>query len=226
MVKKETKAEDNSKVIDKELGIDYSYLLNRDATDTMVVSPEEIAEEDNELIRSFLEANADIKTYIDKSIFDPKGAVASHIINLCKDKEYKVKVGEKEYRLAQAILIMVMSDCYNYVQSVAKALAEKSGNRNAIQLSDDDVYAIAENYFKHGGKSVEIKITNDTKKKSNDNKKAKTSAVKSKINTSSESSNSSEDSDDDFPFEIKDDEPENEPAVEENKPTQLSFFDL
>lgn len=207
----EKKSEDKSKVIDKDLGIDYTYLLNKGATDTLVVSEEEVAAEDNELIASFLSANADVKPYIDKSIFDPKGAVAKHIINLCKDSNYKVKVGDKEYRLPQAIMLMVMADCYTYVTSVAKALAEKSGNKNSIQLADSDVYAIAENYFKHGGKSVEIKITNDIKKaapkaKKNDNKSSDVSLPEAvEVNETSVEETSSDD-DDVF--------------------KQLSFFDL
>lgn len=221
----EKKSEDKSKVIDKDLGIDYTYLLNKGAIDTLIVSEEEIAEEDNELVASFLSANADVKPYIDKSIFDPQGAVAKHIINLCKDMNYKVKVGEKEYRLPQAIMLMAMSDCYNYVTSVAKALAEKSGNKSCIQLSDADVYAIAENYFKHGGRKVEIKITDETKKSAS--KTIKPSAKKPTVATDTSVKANvtpvADDvvSDDDLPYEIKD-----EPVKEEPKSEQISFFDL
>lgn len=226
MVKKETKTEDNSKVIDKELGVDYTYLLNRETTDTIAVTPEEVAEEDNELIASFLEANADVKPYIDKAVFDPTGLVARHLINLCKDKDYKVKVGEKEYRLPQAILLKAFSDAYNYVQGVAKALADKSGAKNCIQLSDDDVYAIAENYFKLGGKSADIRITNETKKSAKKTPSAKPKGAVSKI-SSEKSEETDADNIDDLPYEIKDDEA-SEPSVveEEHKATQISFFDL
>lgn len=221
-VKEVKKSEDKSKVIDKDLGIDYSYLLNKGALDTLIVSEEEVAEEDNELIASFLSANADVKPYIDKSIFDPQGAVAKHIINLCKDSNYKVKVGEVEYRLPQAIMLMVMSDCYNYVTSVAKALAEKSGNKSCVQLSDSDVYAIAENYFKHGGKKVEIKITNETKKSTpKTTKTATTTSADTSVKANVTPVVENEPSDDDLPYEIKD-----EPIKEEPKATQISFFDM
>ena len=205
---------DDSKVIDNTLGVDYTHLLNRSAFDTVIVSPEEIAAEDNELVRSFLSANADIKPYIDKAIFDPAGAVARHIINLCKNPDFMVKIGETEYRLPQAIMIKAMSDCYSYVQGVAQALAEKSGNSSCIQLSDQNVYEIAENYFKLGGKRAEIKITNENKKV----EKKKPHAIPKKEEKKA--------IDNDLPIEITDDEPSEPSTSEESKFTQMTFFDL
>lgn len=188
------------------LGNDYTYLLNR-KQNTLVVSEEEIASEDTELLSAFMDANKDVQPYIDKAVFDPCGAVAKHIINLCKDKNYKVKVGEKEYRLPNAIMITAMSHCYNYVVKIAEQLANASGNRQCIQMTDEDVYMIAENFFKFGDKTPEIKVSTPSapKKASKSSKPiAKTTPVHS-------------DNDEDEPVEITD-----EPA----KDVQISLFDM
>lgn len=188
------------------LGNDYTYLLNR-KQDTIVVSDEEIASEDTELLSAFMDANKDVQPYIDKAVFDPCGAVARHIINLCKNKDYKVKVGEKEYRLPNAIMLTAMSNCYNYVVKIAEQVAKASGNSNCIQLTDEDVYTIAENYFKFGDKTPEIKVTTPSAPKKV-NKTTKTPTAKTTPVVSSD--------DEDEPIEI----------TEEPKDVQISLFDM
>ena len=214
----EKKEEKKIEVKDKELGVDYSYLINRTIT-PFVFSEEEIASEDTELLRTFLEQNNSVQPYIDKAIFDPEAICAKHILNKLKDKDFKVKIGEKEYRLAEAIMLKVMGACYTYVQNVAQAIAQARGNKNCIQLSDDDVFQIAENYFKLGGMNATITISDvrpSAKKKADKKSEPKTTTTVTPI---------SEDKKDDLdlPEEIDTDVEE---TVVENKPTQISFFDL
>ena len=137
-----------AKVMDKKLGVDYSYMLNRQTINARVITDAEILSEENDLIQLFLAANKDLEPYIDKALFDPTALVARKVIDWCKNPEYMVGVNGKEYRLPQVIMMMVMGDCYRYVTEVAKALAEQTKNHTSIQLSDEDVYTIAENYTK------------------------------------------------------------------------------
>ena len=99
-----------------------------------------------------------------------------------------------------------MSDCYNYVVSVAKALAEARGDRSKIQLSDSAVFEIAENYFRHGGSKIDISITNKTEQKKDQKKEKKKPEAEPKK--------------EDLPEEVKQPEPEKEDSK------QISFFDL
>lgn len=193
------------KVMDEKLGIDYSYMLNRKDIPLRVITEDDVMAEDTDLMRAFMEANAEITPYIDKALFDPTAVVARHILDLCKDKSYMVKVGEKEYRLPQVIMMVAMQGCYQYVTDVAKALAEQTNNKQSIQLSDADVFAIAENYFRHGGDKAEIKT--DDKKKKAEPKKAAAKNEQKKTDTE----------DDSLPFEID--------AEEDTSYKQLSFFD-
>lgn len=189
-----------AKVLDKDLNIDYSYMLNRTDVPVRIISDEEIMSEESDLIRAFLEANTELTPYIDKALFDPTALVARHIIDLCKDRNYMVEVNGKAYRLPQVIMMIGMAGCYKYVMDVAKALANQTKNKNSIQLADSDVYTIAENYFKHG--SIEVKISTEEKKK----------PTPKKPDAKEE---------DDLPEEVDTDNIELEP-----KNKQLSFFDM
>lgn len=177
----------NSNLVDKELGIDYSYILSKNRVDTLVISDEEIAQEDTELLRTFLELNRDVKNYIDKSLFDPSAKVVKHILNLLKDKSYKITVKDKEYRLAEVIMLKAMNECYDYVCKIAEELASMGENRNCIQLDDEDVYKMAENYFRHT--KSEISFTINNRKTTSENKSAsKSKNVKPKKEKSNDSS--------------------------------------
>ena len=222
------KEKNKNGVIDSVLGVDYSYILNKQKSDTLVVTKADLENEPDELIRTFLEVNNDVKCYIGKTSYDPMGFIAKHILTLCKDKDYKVKVGDKEYRLVEAILIRAMSECYNYVNTVAKALAEKSGNKSCIGLEDEDVYAIAENWFKLGAKVPTIKIDSGAKTttsatKSTKSKKSSTKTSTPKAVSTSSTVDKSEEEALDLPYEIKDD------IAEVNKSdavVQIDLFDL